>query len=233
MGSINSIKNIIGGSKDISSVTSTSMKNISGICQGSSTGLRGSYIRKGGLSCKAGHLRAVTLRRQTQMHTTNYFIAPRSAEQEKNMRQSTKKKEEQTLFEKAGVAYEKRGDCYYPVLTKSDIKNVSEAGKYGLLWMKMLFESDRQSYHKLMLAGELVDKAIEFQEYACDVEADIVNDYVSNYLFSGTDDYMAMVHRDMQAIEIATEIIMHDAYVTMEKNKELRFEQAKERVQGE
>lgn len=38
------VKNIIGGSKNISSVTSTSGKDISGICQGSSTGLKRSYI---------------------------------------------------------------------------------------------------------------------------------------------------------------------------------------------
>ena len=81
------------------------------------------------------------------------------------------------MFEKAGVVYDKQGDCYYPVLCKSDMDNVSEAGKYGLLWMKILFESDRHSYHKLIIAGDLVQRVIEFQEYACNMEAEIVDEY--------------------------------------------------------
>lgn len=73
-------------------------------------------------------------------------------------------KEEQTLFEKAGIAYEMKGDFAYPVLGKSDLATVTNIGKHGRKWMSILFEIDRQVYNKYLLSGELTSRAMEFNE---------------------------------------------------------------------
>ncbi len=134
---------------------------------------------------------------------------------------------EQTIFEKNGIRYEQRGDFLYPVLGACDDATITGLGKYGTIWMSLLFEIDRKLHHQYLLEGILVEKAQEFQEYAIELEAEIVN----NGSVPAGDGYLmalsAMAHR----WQISQEVVIHDARMAITKNKELREEAAKKRLE--
>lgn len=127
---------------------------------------------------------------------------------------------ETTLFEKNGIRYEQRGDYLYPVLGACDNATIAGVGKYGTLWMTWLFELDRKLHHQYLLEGVLVEKAIEFQEYACELEKQIINE--EGLPLGKKDDYLSVVALMRQRWELAQEIIFHDGIVAIKKNKELR-----------
>lgn len=71
---------------------------------------------------------------------------------------------EQTLFERAGVQYREVDGLLYPILQTDEINVTADVGKYGRVWMHLLYELDRIQYSKMMLDGTLIDTAIQKNE---------------------------------------------------------------------
>jgi len=135
-------------------------------------------------------------------------------------------KEEQTLFEQAGIAYEMKGDFAYPILGKSDLATVASIGKHGRKWMSLLFEIDRQAYNKYLLSGELTSKAMEFNEQAFELADSIVRNYVNKYRYVDRNSSTEIFQANMQGLLLAEEIITNDAMVAIEYAKQTRFDEA-------
>ena len=47
-----------------------------------------------------------------------------------------------TTFEKLGIPYEERDGIFYPVLVAGTEKADIDAGKYGRMWICLLYTSD-------------------------------------------------------------------------------------------
>ena len=135
-------------------------------------------------------------------------------------------KEEQTLFEREGIAYETRGDFAYPILGKSDAATIVNIGKYGRKWMTLLWEIDRQVYHKYLLSGELTVRAMEFNEQAAEMEAEMVRQYVNHFPYTDRNSSVEILRANYQATFFADEVITNDARVAIEYEKQCRFEEA-------
>ena len=135
-------------------------------------------------------------------------------------------KEEQTVFEKAGIAYETRGDFAYPILGKSDAATIVNIGKYGRKWMMLLWEIDRHAYHKYLLSGELTVRAMEFNEQAAEMEEEMVRQYVNHFPYTDRNSSVEILRANYQATFFADEVITNDARVAIEYEKQCRFEEA-------
>ncbi|MCR4801934.1 MAG: TnpV protein [Lachnospiraceae bacterium] len=142
---------------------------------------------------------------------------------------NTTETDEMTFFERNGIRYEQRGDFLYPVLGACDNATITGVGKYGTLWMTWLFELDRRLHRKYLLEGTLIEKAMEFQEYACELENEIIN--ATGISIGSTDDYLSVLVQQRQKWEVAQEIITHDGRVAIMKNKELREKEIKKRLE--
>ncbi|MEE1035288.1 MAG: TnpV protein [Agathobacter sp.] len=140
-----------------------------------------------------------------------------------------KEQKEMTIFERNGIRYEEHEGLLYPVLGKCDSVTIKGLGKYGTLWMMWLFELDRKLHRKYLLEGTLVEKAMDFQEYACELESQIIN--ATGISLDSTDDYLCVIAQQRQRWEVAQEIITHDGRVAIMKNKELREQEIKKRLE--
>ena len=127
---------------------------------------------------------------------------------------------EQTVFEKMGVRYEERDGIFYPVLGARDNAKITGLGKYGRQWMTWMFELDRQLHRKYLLEGTLVEKAMEFEEYAGELEDEIVSGIGA--LSEQREDFLMSVAAQRQKWEVAQEIIIRYGREAIIKNKELR-----------
>ena len=85
---------------------------------------------------------------------------------------------EQTLFSKMGIQYTERDGLYYPILPTDLMDIRADIGKYGRLWMHMLFEYDRKRYNKLLLDGTIIDQAIKKNEEAYEIIDKITQEYL-------------------------------------------------------
>ena len=70
---------------------------------------------------------------------------------------------------------------------------------------------------------------MEFQEYACELENEIIN--ATGISLGSTDDYLSVLVQQRQKWEVAQEIITHDGRVAIMKNKELREKEIKKRLE--
>lgn len=52
----------------------------------------------------------------------------------------------------------------YPILQLDEIDVTTDVGKYGRMWMHLLYELDRIQYNKMLLDGTLIDTAIRKNE---------------------------------------------------------------------
>ena len=127
---------------------------------------------------------------------------------------------EQTVFEKMGVRYEERDGIFYPILGVCDNAKITGLGKYGRMWITWLFELDRQLHRKYLLEGTLVEKAMEFEEYAGELEDEIVSGIGA--LSEQREDFLMSVAAQRQKWEVAQEIIIRYGREAIIKNKELR-----------
>lgn len=127
---------------------------------------------------------------------------------------------EQTVFEKMGVRYEERDGILYPILGACENATITGLGKYGRMWITWLYDLDRLLHRKYLLEGMLVEKAMEFQEYAGELEDEIVRsmDNSSNQ----AEDFLMSVAMQRQKWEAAQEIIIRDGREAIIRNKELR-----------
>ena len=135
-------------------------------------------------------------------------------------------KEEQTLFEREGIAYVMRGDFAYPILGKSDAATIVNIGKYGRKWMMLLWEIDRRAYHKYLLGGELTIRAMEFNEQAVEMEDEMVRQYVNHFPYTDRNSSVEILRANYQATFFADEVITNNARVSIEYEKQCRFEEA-------
>lgn len=135
-------------------------------------------------------------------------------------------REEQTLFEREGIAYVMRGDFAYPILGKSDAATIVNIGKYGRKWMMLLWEIDRRAYHKYLLGGELTIRAMEFNEQAVEMEDEMVRQYVNHFPYTDRNSSVEILRANYQATFFADEVITNDARVSIEYEKQCRFEEA-------
>jgi len=71
---------------------------------------------------------------------------------------------EQTLFERAGVPYREVDGLLYPILQADEMEGNADVGKYGRMWLHLLYELDRKQYNKMLLDGTLIDAAIRKNE---------------------------------------------------------------------
>lgn len=127
---------------------------------------------------------------------------------------------QETIFEKIGVKYELRGDCYYPVFAIEDSHSIEELGRYGRDWLKMFFEVDRMMYNRYLLQGTLITRAYEFEQYANETEYRLV--YSNTKLQKTSGDFLADVAAKQQKLDEIRETLMCDALTEMEYNKEAR-----------
>lgn len=127
---------------------------------------------------------------------------------------------EQTVFEKMGVRYKERDGILYPVLGACENATITGLGKYGRMWMTWLFELDRMLHRKYLLEGTLIEKAMEFQEYASELEGEVVSSMGNSS--KQTEDFLVSVAVQRQKWEVAQEIIIRDGQEAIIKNKELR-----------
>ena len=135
-------------------------------------------------------------------------------------------REEQTLFEREGIAYVMRGDFAYPILGKSDAATIVNIGKYGRKWMMLLWEIDRRAYHKYLLGGELTIRAMEFNEQAVEMEDEMVRQFVNHFPYTDRNSSVEILRANYQATFFADEVITNDARVSIEYEKQCRFEEA-------
>ena len=85
---------------------------------------------------------------------------------------------EQTLFEKKGIRFTERDGLYYPVLPTDSMDFTADIGKYGRLWMHLLFECDRKRYNKSLLDGTIIDEAIRKNEEAYEIIDKVTQEYL-------------------------------------------------------
>lgn len=71
---------------------------------------------------------------------------------------------EQTLFERARVQYREVDGLLYPIIQADEMDVTADVGKYGRMWMHLLYELDRVQYNKMLLEGTLIDIAITKNE---------------------------------------------------------------------
>lgn len=138
---------------------------------------------------------------------------------------------EQTVFEKMGVRYEERDGIFYPVLGACNDATITGLGKYGRMWITWLFELDRRLHRKYLLEGTLVEKAMEFQEYATELEDEIVSGMENSS--NQAEDFLLSVAMQRQKWELAQEIIIQDGREAIIKNKELRESEIKNKDEKE
>ena len=138
---------------------------------------------------------------------------------------------EQTVFEKMGVRYEESDGILYPILGACDNTTITGLGKYGRMWITWLFDLDRLLHRKYLLEGTLVEKAMGFQEYAGELEDEIVSSMGNSS--NQTEDFLMSVAMQRQKWEVAQEIIIRDGREVIIKNKELREGRIKENDEKE
>lgn len=85
---------------------------------------------------------------------------------------------EKTLFEKKGIQFMERDGLYYPVLPTDSMDLTADIGKYGRLWMHLLFEYDRRRYSKSLLDGTIIDEAIRKNEEAYEIIDKVTQEYL-------------------------------------------------------
>lgn len=83
---------------------------------------------------------------------------------------------EQTLFEKMGVAYREQNGYLYPILPADDAEVNFDVGKYGRMWLHILFETNRRDYNRRLWNGTLIDDAVRKNERAYEI-IDISTNY--------------------------------------------------------
>ena len=76
---------------------------------------------------------------------------------------------EQTLFEKIGVTYREQNGYLYPILPADDAEVNLDVGKYGRMWLHILFETNRRDYNRRLWNGTLIDDAVRKNERAYEI----------------------------------------------------------------
>ena len=76
---------------------------------------------------------------------------------------------EQTIFEQVGVKYREQDGYLYPILPADCVEVSSDVGKYGRMWLHILFETNRREYNRRLLEGTLIQDAVSKNEEAYEI----------------------------------------------------------------
>ena len=110
----------------------------------------------------------------------------------------------ENAFVRAGIPYKEVDGIFYPVLNEASTSEVIEAGKYGRLWMKMLYETNRRSYHRKMLSGTLVKEATKKNEEAYK----LLDTKMKMALENAGKVSEAIKHSTMQMLKLRNQVLM-------------------------
>ena len=169
----------------------------------------------------AEHLRAVTLRGLALRQITIFLR--RKAQKGLFMEEKAKVTAAPTIAEQCGIKYKEVDGLFYPILGESDPRSYASLGKYGHRYLRVLMENDRYLY-----------KAAEYENYAWQLY-DTVLQGISKVRGIALDTleekgFQVTFHENMQAAMTADEIVTEDLFATIDYNKRVRLEHAKENI---
>lgn len=139
-----------------------------------------------------------------------------------------------TIAEQCGIKYKEVDGLFYPILGESDPRSYASLGKYGHRYLRVLMENDRYLYNKYFMQGVLFDKAAEYENYAWQLY-DTVLQGINKVRGIGLDTleekgFQVTFQENMQAAMTADEIVTEDLFATIDYNKRVRLEHAKENI---
>ena len=139
-----------------------------------------------------------------------------------------------TIAEQCGIKHKEVDGLYYPIFGESEPESYASLGKYGHRYLRALMENDRYLYNKYFMQGVLFDKAAEYENYAWQLY-DTVLQGISKVRGIGLDTleekgFQVTFQENMQAAMTADEIVTEDLFATIDYNKRVRLEHAKENI---
>lgn len=140
---------------------------------------------------------------------------------------------EKTLFEQAGVKYREVDGLLYPMLPADTAKVSADVGKYGRLWMHLLFKVDRQSYNRKLFAGTIVDEALIKNENAYEMIDKATEEYLKRL---GTDKKHSSIEIwkcRTAAVITREELFLESAFRDMERIKSELGENLNQHIESE
>lgn len=139
-----------------------------------------------------------------------------------------------TIAEKCGLKYKEVDGLYYPVFGQSEPQSYAGLGKYRHRYLRVLMENDRYLYNKYFMQGVLFDKAAEYETYAWDLYDRIVqgiNKVRGNDLDTlRKKDFQVAYQEILQVTQTVEEIVNEDLFASIDYNKRMRLERAKEDI---
>ncbi len=139
---------------------------------------------------------------------------------------------EQTLFEREGVQYREIDGLLYPILQADVIEFNTDVGKYGRVWMHLLYELDRMQYNKMLLDGTLIDTAILKNEIGYELLDRRTKYYLEQLKVEQQHSSIAMWKCRVAAQLTAEEEIYASAEFAIKQQKANRLLQAKLKLEG-
>lgn len=179
----------------------------------------------------AEHLRAVTLR---GLALRQIMIFLRRKTQKGFLWKKNKGDCSTYNCRKCGIKYKEVDGLFYPIFEESEPESYASLGKYGHCYLRVLMENDRYLYNKYFMQGVLFDKAAEYENYAWQLY-DTVLQGISKVRGIGLDTleekgFQVTFQENMQAAMTADEIVTEDLFATIDYNKRVRLEHAKENI---
>jgi len=139
---------------------------------------------------------------------------------------------EQTLFERAGVQYREIDGLLYPILQADEMDVTADVGKYGRMWMHLLYELDRMQYNKMLLDGTLIDTATLKNEIGYELLDKRTKHYLEQLEVEQKHSSMAIWKCRVAAQLTAEEEIYASAEFAIKQRKANRLLQAKLKLEG-
>lgn len=139
---------------------------------------------------------------------------------------------EQTIFERAGVQYREVDGLLYPILQADEMEANADVGKYGRVWMHLLYELDRRQYNKMLLDGTLIDAAIRKNEVGYELLDRRTKHYLEQLETEKKHSSIAIWKCRVAAKLTAEEEIYTSAEFAIKQQKANRLLQAKLKLEG-
>ena len=155
----------------------------------------------------AEHLRAVTLRGLALRQITIFLR--RKAQKGLFMEEKAKVTAAPTIAEQCGIKYKEVDGLFYPILGESDPRSYASLGKYGHRYLRALMEND-----------QLYDTVLQGINKVRGIGLDTLEEKGFQVTFQ----------ENMQAAMTADEIVTEDLFATIDYNKRVRLERAKENI---
>ena len=129
---------------------------------------------------------------------------------------------EKTLFEQVGVKYKEVDGLLYPILLDGRDNASADVGKYGRLWMHILFEMDRKIYNRKLLAGTIIDEALIKNEEAYRIIDIVTEDYLKKLDADKKHSSIEIWKCRTAAVITGEELFLESIFEVAKKHKETR-----------